>query len=57
MAGARGGQGEVYLLAELGVLAASEALGFPLIIICRWLGTPEQGFHLTSETYLQELEN
>lgn len=35
VAGARGGQGEVYLLAELGVLAASEALGFPLIIICR----------------------
>lgn len=38
MAGAKGRQIEVHLWGKLGISAASEALGFPLIIICRWLG-------------------
>lgn len=30
--------------AELGVSAASEALGFPLIMICRWPGAQGKAF-------------
>lgn len=55
MAGARGGQGEGHLQAELGVSVALEALGFPLIIICRWLGAQGKSFHLTGEAYLLKL--